>query len=130
MVLTVTLTFAAAAAILNLWLALRIAPLRVGRKISIGHGNDPLCEARMRAHANFVEYTPFVLILFGLVEFARGSSLPLSAAAMVYILARIAHAFGMERPAPNALRITGVLVTFLTLALSAGWALAIAYGLL
>jgi uncharacterized protein len=129
MILPVTLTFAAVAALLNLWLALRLAPLRVGRRISIGHGGDPLCEARMRAHANYVEYTPFILILIALIEFARGWALGLWIIGAVYMLARILHAFGMERPAPNALRVAGVAVTFVTLVVLAGWALAIAYRL-
>ena len=129
MVLTVTLTFAAAAAVLNLWLAMRLAPFRVGKGISIGHGGDARCEARMRAHANFTEYTPFVLILFALIELAGGWPTGLWAMAAAYVLARIAHAFGMERPAPSKLRIAGMLVTFAVLLLSAGWAALIAYRL-
>jgi uncharacterized membrane protein YecN with MAPEG domain len=70
----------------------------------------------MRAHANFAEYTPFVLILIGLVELAAGTSIWLWAVGAIYLLARIAHAFGMDRAGRNPLRGIGILVTMLTLA--------------
>jgi uncharacterized membrane protein YecN with MAPEG domain len=36
----------------------------------VGDLGIPVLRARMRAHANFVEYTPFVLILMALLEYA------------------------------------------------------------
>jgi uncharacterized membrane protein YecN with MAPEG domain len=127
MILPITLTIAAAAALVNLWLAIRVGRVRVAGKVSIGHGDNPLLQTRMRAHANFVEYTPFCLILLGLVELASGSSTWLWLVAIVYILARIAHAFGMERPAPNKLRAGGIVVTMLALLALAIYALTIPY---
>jgi uncharacterized protein len=127
MILPITLTIAAAAALLNVWLSFRIGRVRMARRVSIGHGGDALLETRMRAQANFVEYTPFLLILLGLIELARGSQTWLWLVAIVYILARIAHAFGMERPAPNPLRAGGTVVTMLALVGLAGYALAIPY---
>lgn len=127
MILPITLTIAAAAALLNIWLALRIGRLRVAKKVSIGHGGDALIETRMRAQANFGENTPFVLILLALIELAKGSQTWLWLIAIVYVLARIAHAFGMERPAPNKLRAGGAIITLLVLLGLAGYALSIPY---
>lgn len=127
MILPITLTIAAAAALLNIWLALRIGRLRMSKKVSIGHGGDALLETRMRAQANFGEYTPFVLILLALIELAKGSQTWLWLVAIAYILARIAHAFGMERPVPNPLRAGGAMVTMLVLLGLAGYALSIPY---
>ena len=127
MILPITLTIAAAAALLNIWLALRIGRLRMSKKVSIGHGGDALIETRMRAQANFGEYTPFVLILLALIELAKGSQTWLWLVAIAYILARIAHAFGMERPAPNPLRAGGAMITMLVLLGLAGYALSIPY---
>jgi uncharacterized membrane protein YecN with MAPEG domain len=71
---------------------------------------------RMRSHANFAENTPIFLILLALVEMARGSATWLWVAAILYILARIAHAFGMDRPAPNAgCAVIGVVLSWLVL---------------
>jgi uncharacterized membrane protein YecN with MAPEG domain len=125
--LPITLTIAGAAALLNFWLSARVSQLRARHKVSIGDGGNEQVATRMRAHANFVEYTPFFLILLGLIELARGSQTWLWAAAIIFILARLAHAFGMDRPAPNALRIGGMVLTYLPLIALAGYALALPY---
>lgn len=116
MILPITLTIAGAAALLNVWLGYRVGQRRISEKVSIGDGGNERLTSRMRAHANFAEYTPFVLILIGLIELADGTTLWLWAVGALYILARIAHAIGMDRPAPNPFRLAGILVTMLTLA--------------
>jgi uncharacterized membrane protein YecN with MAPEG domain len=122
MILPITLTIAGAAALLNIWLARRVGQMRLAHKISIGDGGNEALIARMRAQANFVEYTPFVLILIGLVEMAEGSKLWLWIVAVAYVLARIAHGFGMDRPRPDPLKLrmigtfgTGVILLGLAL---------------
>jgi hypothetical protein len=117
MILPITLTIAGAAALLNIWLARRVGQMRLAHKVSIGDGGNEALIARMRAQANFVEYTPFVLILIGLIELAEGSRLWLWIVGVAYILARIAHGFGMDRPRPDPLklRMIGVIVTALIL---------------
>ncbi len=117
MILPITLTIAGAAAILNIWLGWRVGQVRMSNKVPMGDSGNPAVIARMRAHANYAEYTPFVLILIGLVEFAVGTTLWLWAVGAVYLLARIAHAFGMDvqPPARSKLRGIGILVTMLTL---------------
>lgn len=122
MILPVTLTMAAAAVFIHIWLAIRCGRLRFRDKISIGHGDSDLLMTRMRAHSNFTENTPLFLILLGLVELSGSSPRLLWIAGVVFMLARVAHGIGMERPAPNALRGGGMLATMLvliTLAISA-----------
>jgi len=128
MLLPVTLTIAAATAVLALWLALRISRIRVSEKVEMGDGGVPLMTARMRAHANFAEHAPFVLILLALVELAGGSPTALWVIGVLFVLARIAHALGMERPTPNLFRASGALATWVLMAVLAGWALTLAYG--
>ncbi len=127
MLLPITLTLAAGTALLALWLAIRVSRARMSAKVAIGDGGDPLLITRMRAHANFVEYTPFVLVLMALVELARGPKTWLWVVAIVYVIARISHAFGMEMKAPNPFRAGGILVTMLVLIVLAGYALTIVY---
>jgi hypothetical protein len=129
MILPITLTIAGAAALLNIWLARRVGQMRVAHKVSIGDGGNEALIARMRAQANFIEYTPFVLILILLVEMAEGSKLWLWIVGVVYILSRIAHGFGMDRPRsdPLKLRTVGIVVTALILFGLALYAIALPY---
>lgn len=127
MLLTVTLVIAAACGLINLWLAVRVSRVRVSGKVMIGDGGDPAMIAKTRAHANLVEYAPFVLILMALIELARGPVLMLWVLGVVFVLARLAHPIGLDRPAPNPLRAGGALGTWLVLLGLSGWALAIAY---
>lgn len=126
-VLTITLTIAGAAALLNLWLGMRVSQLRIRDKVAIGDGGNARIAARMRAHANFVEYVPTFLILLGLVELARGTQTWLWAVGILFVLGRLMHPFGMDRPAPNVLRMGGTAITWLTLAGLAIYALSIPY---
>lgn len=125
--LPITLTIAGACGLLSLWLAYRVSQLRLRHKILMGDaGNDALI-VRMRAHANFSEYTPLFLLLLALLELAHGSALWLWIGGAVFVLARIAHFLGMDRPAPNILRAGGTAMTWLPLAAFAAMAVATPY---
>jgi uncharacterized protein len=126
MILPITLTIAGAAALLNLWIGGRVSRMRVAHKVSIGDGGNAPLTTRMRAHSNFVEYTPFFLILLAGIELAQGSPLWLWLAGALFIVARILHAFGMDRPAPNRLRMIGMILTALILVVLALYAIVIA----
>lgn len=115
MILQTTLSLAAAAAIINLWLAFRTGKVRFGHKIPFGDGGNPLLLQRMRAQANFVENTPFVLVLIGAIELTGKGGTWLALVGSLYMLARVCHAFGMDRAGSNPLRAGGFLVTALTL---------------
>ncbi|HEX7783233.1 MAG TPA: MAPEG family protein [Sphingobium sp.] len=128
MLLPITLTLAAAATLLNIWLGIRVSRVRISNKVLHGDGGCEPLVRRMRAHANFVEYTPFVLILFALVELAIGPQAWLWVLALIYILARITHAFGMDASIPSKLRMAGIAFTYLTMIILSVAALYAAYG--
>ncbi len=127
MILPVTLTIAAAAAVINLWLAFRIVPTRLKDKVLVGDNDDPRLRSRMRAHANFAEYAPVILILMSLIELSGASPSWLWIAGIAFVLARVAHGLGMDRTTSSPLRGGGAVATWVILALLAGWAIAIAY---
>lgn len=129
MVLPVTLSAAAAAAIINFWLAMRIGKLRVSEKVSIGDGGNDMLARRMRAQINFAENTPLVLVLIAGIELARPGSAILALVAGIYALGRVAHGVGMDGRAFAVGRSIGITITFLTLLGLAGWAVAIVWGL-
>lgn len=122
--LPITLAAAGAAALLNVWLGWRVGQVRQLHKVSVGDGGNQAVIARMRAHANFVEYTPFVLLLLALIEATRGPERWLWAVAAVFLAGRIAHAFGMDGWRPG--RMTGTIVTMLTLVGLGGYAIVLA----
>jgi len=128
MILPVTLSSAAAAALMSFWLAQRVFRLRAATKTTHGDGGHGALARRIRAQANFVEYTPFVLFLIAAIELAGRGGLWLTIVAAVYFLARIAHAIGMDSEAVPPTRIAGMWITFLTLIGLAIYAALIASG--
>jgi uncharacterized protein len=115
MSLPITLTLAAAAALINLWLMIRCGQVRTSEKISVGDGGSELLIRRMRAHANFIESAPIVLILIGALEITGGTSNWLWAVGIAFTIGRLAHGLGMDGGALEKGRLVGTLLTFLTL---------------
>jgi uncharacterized membrane protein YecN with MAPEG domain len=111
-ILPISLTIAAGAALLNLWLTVRVGRMRGTEKVSIGDGGSEPLIRRMRAHSNFVENTAFVLILLALVELGIGSSIWLWAVGALYLVGRILHALGMDGMMWG--RMAGTVITMLT----------------
>ncbi len=112
MILPVTLCMAAAAAIINIWLGLRIGRVRISEKIEIGDGGNEALIRRMRAQANFIENTPLALILVGVIEAAGRGGRWLAIVAALFIIGRVAHGIGMDGNF-NAGRPVGVLTAML-----------------
>jgi uncharacterized membrane protein YecN with MAPEG domain len=122
-----TLTMATASTLLNIWLGRRVGQMRMAHKVSIGDGGAEPLIARMRAQANFVEWAPFFLILLAAIELARGQPLWLWILAALFIVARILHAFGMDRPPGNKLRMGGIMATALIMLVFCVYAIVIVY---
>jgi uncharacterized membrane protein YecN with MAPEG domain len=114
MILPVTLTSAAAAAIINIWLSMRIGRLRMAHKISIGDDAGGPLTARMRAQLNFVENTAFVLVLIAAIELSGKGAPWLAWVAAVYMLGRVAHGLGMDGGTLGKGRSVGTAITMLT----------------
>ncbi|MCM0000159.1 MAG: MAPEG family protein [Erythrobacter sp.] len=113
--LPVTLAAAAAAGVLNIWLALRINAARSAAGVYLGDGGNEAIQRRMRAQANYVEYTPFVLALIIGIELSGKGSWWLGVVALVYFAGRIGHGFGMDGGALLKGRFIGTITTLLTL---------------
>ena len=117
-ILPASLATAAACALINLWLAIRVGQMRRLHKVSVGDGGNMAVIARMRAHANFIEYAPIVLILLVLLELARGTTVFAWGYGFVFVIARICHGLGMDTWKPG--RAIGVGLTMLVMVLLAG----------
>ena len=121
--LPVTLIFAGALTLINVWLGFRVGQVRGREKVSVGDGGNDAVIRRTRAHANFVEYAPFALALVGVIEFSVGTSIWLWIAAVAFLFGRIAHPFGMD--GAGGLRRGGTVATLGLLVALAIWAIAI-----
>lgn len=125
MILPVTLCAVAAAAVINLWLSIRIGALRSSLKVSIGDGGHEPLQRRMRAQLNFAENTPLVLVMLAGIELARPGNMWLAGTAALYVLGRAAHGIGMDGGAFGIGRSIGTLVTMLVQVGLAVWAVSI-----
>ncbi len=113
MILPTTLSMAAAAALINVWLMLRCGQVRMKEKINIGTGGSDMMERRMRAQLNFAENTPWVLALIAAIELAGKGGQWLAIVGGLYMLARVAHGLGMDGGTFEKGRGVGVMVTML-----------------
>ncbi len=81
-------------------------------------GNDGLSK-RIRAHANFVEYVPLILLLMAFLESSGGNRTALRVMLIALVVARVLHPFGMVAPvnSPQQFALRGVpaLITFTVL---------------
>ncbi|PAX08304.1 MAPEG family protein [Sphingomonas lenta] len=121
--LPITLVLAGALTLINIWLSFRVGAARRAHGISVGDGGNDQVLRRMRAHANFAENVPLVLILVGLIEFAASPSVYLWVMAALFVVARIAHGIGMDGWAPG--RPIGAGLTAVLQLLLALWAISI-----
>lgn len=128
MILPITLTIAGAAALINIWLMIRVGQVRGSEKVSVGDGGNEKVLRRMRAHSNYIESAPFVVLLVAAIELASATSPTwLWIVSGLYLLGRIAHGVGMDDGKFGKGRMIGTLITMLTLLGLGIYAIAIPY---
>jgi uncharacterized protein len=106
-----TLTLIALAP-LFLFLSFRTIQTRTKKKISLGHGNDDTLQKMIRAHANFTEYVPFILLLILLTEYRQMPQLFLVFLVVLLVLGRYIHAYHFHtNQNGHRLRVLGMALT-------------------
>lgn len=112
----ITGIYAALAALLVIFLSVRVILRRQSTRIGIGDGGDhELCK-RIRVHANAVEYLSIGLILLLLVEMNQTQSWLVHVFGIVLLVGRVLHAFGMSRSSSASTgRIFGMLLTLVVI---------------
>ena len=111
LLLRISLTTMAASTLLYLVLSVRVISARKISNYFIQVPADTELHTRIRDHSNFAEYVPLALLFLALLELAGAPEALLAASGVLLIAARICHAVGLPRPAPNYLRLFGVLRT-------------------
>tara|TARA_B100000700_G_scaffold29735_1_gene28651 strand:+ start:172 stop:588 length:417 start_codon:yes stop_codon:yes gene_type:complete len=125
----ITLFYAGSLSVLALFLGIKTGQKRFSKdaNITIGVGDNFELLQITRAHGNLIENAFFFLILSALLEIV--GEIPVLALYIlgdVFLLSRIAHAYGITRPgAESIFRMLGATGTFLVLVTQSIWALKI-----
>ena len=124
----ITLFYASSLTILALVLSFLTGRQRFKRETNLGLGDDFGMLQITRAHGNLIENALFFLILMFLLEtVAEVSSVSLMVLGDIFLLARIAHAYGITRPeAKSIFRMLGTLGSIIVLSVQSIWGLIIA----
>ncbi len=115
----VTAFYAALLALIFAVLSVWVIAARFKLGILHGDGGVEAMNRRMRAHGNFAEFVPLILLVAGLFEASGGSRATVRALLIVLTIARVMHPFGMVAR-PNsvqqyAFRATSVMATLAVL---------------
>ena len=112
MTVTITALYAALLALLFLGLSWYVIMYRRSNKISLGDNDDKALRKRMRAQANFVEYTPLALMLMLLTELQGAPAMALHLMGLALLVGRLCHAIGFaSTPQKFILRQIGMVLT-------------------
>ena len=109
--------------LLYLVLGLQVSRLRRGHRVVFGDGDNIKLRSAIRAHGNFAEYVPIIVLLVALLEMSGLPAVRLHLLMGGLLVARLLHPLGMYA-GPRSLqfqicRIGGILLTLLALAAAA-----------
>jgi uncharacterized membrane protein YecN with MAPEG domain len=104
-------------ALLALFLAYRVVQFRLGKGVDIGDDGSAEFQTAIRVHANLVEWAPITLLLLLVSELLGANNYFLHVAGIAFVVARIAHAYGMTIAVGggNKGRFYGTLVSWIVL---------------
>ena len=110
--LVITPFYAALLSLFFIILSFNVIRNRWRYRQSLGAGKEAQMERSIRAHGNFAEYVPLVLLMMAFLEMGKESTMTLHFFGIALIIGRLSHAVGIGLQAPNALRIVGMTATF------------------
>lgn len=116
----VTPIYSALLALIFTALAIRVIGQRRIARVSLGDGGDHNLLRRQRAHANFAEYVPIVLILMLCAELQQAQQWLLNIIGLCLVIGRLIHAYAVSQdPEPMRLRVLGMTLTIAALLIAA-----------
>lgn len=121
----ITLLYGGALALVFLVLSIRVIQGRGGEGApSLGDGGDAMLQRRIRAHANFAEYVPIILILIGFLEASGTNAWIIHSLGASLLIGRIMHGYALAFSKNSVIgRSGGIVLTLLTLLGAGGLAL-------
>lgn len=127
---TITALYAGLLAILYLALSINVILYRGRKQVGLGDNADPELARQIRAHANFAEYAPLVLLLLLIAELGGAAGWLLHLTGLALVAGRTAHAWCFVMTRRNMpLRVAGMALTFAALGFGALLCLSLAFGI-
>jgi uncharacterized protein len=116
---TITAGYLAVLALLYAVLGLQVSRLRRGNRVLFGDGDNIKLRSAIRAHANFAEYVPIIVLMVAMLEMSGMSATRVHLLMAALLLARLLHPLGMY-VGPRTLqfqicRVGGITLTIIVL---------------
>lgn len=116
----ITAFYAGLLAMLFLYLSALVIANRRGKKISLGDGGDKHFLQFIRAHGNFSEYVPLVLVMQLIAEINNSDPFLVHLVGLTLLFGRLIHCFGLRRhTGASWQRLVGMLLTFAAMIIAA-----------
>ena len=117
---SITSAYLGILALLYLVLGLQVSRLRRGHRVLFGDGDDIKLRSAIRAHANFAEYVPIIVLMVAMLEMSGMPALRVHLLMGALLVARLLHPLGMY-VGPRTLqfqicRVGGILLTLMVMA--------------
>jgi uncharacterized membrane protein YecN with MAPEG domain len=117
---SITSAYLGILALLYLVLGLQVSRLRRGHRVLFGDGDNIKLRSAIRAHANFVEYVPIIVLMVAMLEMSGMPALRVHLLMGALLVARLLHPLGMY-VGPRTLRfqicrVGGIVLTLLVMA--------------
>ena len=116
---SITATYLGILGLLYVVLGLQVSRLRRGNKVLFGDGGNIKLRSAIRAHANFAEYVPIIVLMVAMLEMSGMPATWVHLLMATLLVARLLHPLGMY-VGPRTLqfqicRVGGILLTLLVL---------------
>jgi uncharacterized membrane protein YecN with MAPEG domain len=120
---SITSAYLGILALLYLVLGLQVSRLRRGHRVLFGDGDNIKLRSAIRAHANFVEYVPLVVLMVAMLEMSGLPAVQVHLLMGALLVARLLHPLGMY-VGPRTLqfqiyRVGGITLNWLVLLVAA-----------
>ena len=120
---SITAAYLGILALLYAVLGLQVSRLRRGNQVLFGDGGNIKLRSAIRAHANFAEYVPIIVLMVAMLEMSGMPAARVHLLMGALLVARLLHPLGMY-VGPRTLqfqicRVGGILLTILVLIASA-----------
>lgn len=122
------LSYCALLVLLGVVLAIRVILIRRKERIGLGSGDNKLLSRRIRAHGNFSEYAPLIILLLIGLALVNAPEWLIHLVGVAGLVGRSLHAIGLEKSAGESFgRVGGMMLTFTALLIGAASLLLLAW---